>query len=413
MQFTKGFDEYDKNRRIGEDTKFCYHFTPKHQYSLKNNPLCGICLPQWIHLVSTRWRDIEWGIYWTRILFLTIMAFINTLLAIPEYWLYDKAIRSTRLNDAPVFVVGHPRTGTTLLHSLLALDTERFAICNTFCAGFPSCFLWFEPIGKVLFRNIMDDHRPMDMVKLDFDLPQEDELATTVLTGGISGYMPLYFMRQEASFRSFYTFDEQDASLSPLSPSDIAQARSKWIQAFLYLCRKLTLRAGSTKSLLLKSPVHTARIRLLLSLFPNAKFIYIHRNPYDVFRSACHMADTTYWYTYLNTPSDAQIQELILRQYEILWDSYERDRQLLRLDQLVEVSFNQLTADPVETVRSIYERFGWSFVSSMQDRLELASVTSFQRNTHAKLPSALATIVADRWGASFERLGHSKTSHCD
>jgi hypothetical protein len=40
---------------------------------------------------------------------------------------------------------------------------------------------------------------------------------------------------------------------------------------------------------LLKSPVHTARVELLLQLFPKAQFIYIHRDPYTVFKSAVHM----------------------------------------------------------------------------------------------------------------------------
>jgi hypothetical protein len=42
---------------------------------------------------------------------------------------------------------------------------------------------------------------------------------------------------------------------------------------------QVTLRHGGTKPLLIKSPVHTARVRLLLKLFPKAKFIYIHRHP--------------------------------------------------------------------------------------------------------------------------------------
>ena len=58
-------------------------------------------------------------------------------------------------------------------------------------------------------------------------------------------------------------------------------------------------------------------------LFPKAKFVYISRHPYDVFSSACHMADTTYWYTYLNTPTDEQVQDFVLGQYDILWDEYE------------------------------------------------------------------------------------------
>jgi hypothetical protein len=58
---------------------------------------------------------------------------------------------------------------------------------------------------------------------------------------------------------------------------------------------QVTLRCGGCKPLLIKSPVHTARVALLLRLFPRARFVYVHRDPLTVFSSAAHMADTYYW----------------------------------------------------------------------------------------------------------------------
>jgi hypothetical protein len=72
--------------------------------------------------------------------------------------------------QAPLFVLGHARSGTTLLHSLLAQDVNRFATCSTFCAGFPDAFLSFETMGKVLFANMLSPTRPMDNMRLHFDL---------------------------------------------------------------------------------------------------------------------------------------------------------------------------------------------------------------------------------------------------
>jgi omega-hydroxy-beta-dihydromenaquinone-9 sulfotransferase len=435
--FTRGFDVYDDDddgRAAGEEDQdknqtkgnhnnnnaaACYHFTPKHQNSIKNNPLCGIRLMPWLMLLYHRRRFIDWQMYWRRILFLTFMSIINSILAVPERILYGLQIQNTPIHNTPIFIIGHPRTGTTLLHGLLALaDHERFAICDTFCAGFVHCFLWFENYGRFLFQNVMDKHRPMDQVQLSFDLPQEDELAVTVLTGGISGYMALYFMNQERSFRPYYAFEEpvdepKQEEEHGMDPADLAAARRTWTTAFLHLCRKLSLRDGNgTKRLLLKSPVHTARIQLLLSLFPHAKFIYLHRNPYDIFRSACHMADTTYWYTYLQVPADNHaIQEFILRQYEILWYFYERDRNLFAPDQLVEVAYDDLTQDPVETVKRIYATFGWSddFDTYVQDRIahEAVAIAAFPVNRHENLSPELCRLVETRWGPSFERLGYS------
>jgi omega-hydroxy-beta-dihydromenaquinone-9 sulfotransferase len=405
-------------------------FCPKFQKSIKNNPFCGICFPVWMSILKHRWRQIEWSVYWPRLLFVTMLSILNSLLGWFDFILYGNEILHARIHPRPVFILGHPRTGTTLLQSLLALDQDRFTTCSTFCAGFPSSFLSIESIGKVLFRGVIDDHRPMDNVPLGFDLPQEDEIATNVMSTGTSPYMTLFFMQQEPEFRPFYAFDdtfisnENGNSDEYLEPSLMAAARKQWTESFLYLLRKLTLRderrrpssssSPPKRRLLLKSPVHTARIPLLLQLFPEAQFIYIHRHPYDVLRSAMHMADTTYWYTYLHTPTDDQIMEFILRQYEILYERYEAGRQrILHTDtshysQLIEISFDDLTQQPIETVQNIYTSLGWTMTPNYQHSLqaELAGVQSYQRNRHQELSPDLKQVVNQRWGPSFQRFGY-------
>ena len=64
----------------------------------------------------------------------------------------------------------------------------------------------------------------------------------------------------------------------------------------LFLCSsQVTVNGGGAeRRLLLKSPVHTARIKILLQLYPDAQFVFIHRDPYTVFKSAANMADTTW-----------------------------------------------------------------------------------------------------------------------
>src|SRR5262249_56480059 len=62
--------------------------------------------------------------------------------------------------------------------------------------------------------------------------------------------------------------------------------RAEWKAAVAWFVQKLAFRCG--RPLVLKSPGHTGRIRLLLELFPDARFVHIHRNPYAVFQSARH-----------------------------------------------------------------------------------------------------------------------------
>lgn len=408
------FDVYNDEKKV--------IFTEKNTKSTKNNPMSGICFLAWMEIFRSRWYQIEYLKFWPRFLMIMLLSLFNSLLGFVEYCLYERTIRSTIPHPSPVFILGHPRTGTTLLHSLIALDEEQFDVCTTFCAGFPSCFLWFEKIGKKLFKNILDETRPMDNVVLDFDLPQEDELATNVLSAGTSPYMPLFFMCQEEEFRPYFAFDDEATGDEALLLSEMAKARQRWVKAFYYLCQKLTLRSiknsnqGRIRRLVLKSPVHTARIPLLLRIFPDAQFVYIHRNPYDVFRSAAHMADTTYWYTYFNTPRDDQILNFIFRQYEILWQRYEEGRKLLQqtdknTSRLVEVSFTELSQRPNQTMERIYNELGWNmssrFRASLQEVVQ-KDVKRYQRNNHKELDPSLKSIIRKRWGPSFDRLGYKK-----
>eukprot|EP00521_Asterionellopsis_glacialis_P016404 CAMPEP_0195302726 /NCGR_PEP_ID=MMETSP0707-20130614/31576_1 /TAXON_ID=33640 /ORGANISM="Asterionellopsis glacialis, Strain CCMP134" /LENGTH=278 /DNA_ID=CAMNT_0040366057 /DNA_START=1 /DNA_END=834 /DNA_ORIENTATION=+ len=212
-------------------------------------------------------------------------------------------------------------------------------------------------------------------MKLHFDLPQEDELATCLLTGGMySPYMSLYFIRDEHEYRQYQTFQN--------APPDHVE---QWTKSFQWLCTKLQMRdlkqqrqrqqqkrkGGQTRvddisslrprRLLLKSPCHTGRVHHLLKLYPNAQFVYIHRHPLEVFLSGVHMANTTYGYMFLQKPRDGDLKEYILRQGEILIEEYlnsiEELQQCGKLaigKNLVEISFEELTNNPYQTIESIY-----------------------------------------------------------
>ena len=295
----EGFDD-----RTSESFPICgegsseIKFKRKNTFSTKNNPICGITFSRWCSILSGSGHHIEW-LYYPRAAFVTLLSMFNSILCLFEHFIYWDKINEVTLPDNPVFIIGHPRTGTTLLHNILSEDDRNFFFCSTFCAGFPSSFLFFEGIGKFLFSRVIDRTRPMDTMPLHFDLPQEDECATNILSGGLSYYMPLWFMKQEKKFRKYLDFDPVDGGS--------AAEEHKWCEAFSYLLKKLVLRqkfarqrAGGTSHegiprLLLKSPIHTARIPLLRRMFPNAKFVYIHRHPDEVFCSAVHMADTAYW----------------------------------------------------------------------------------------------------------------------
>ena len=365
------------------------HFTPQNRWSFKNNSIVGICLLAWLEILIKYRKHVEWRRYWQRVVFVSLMATFNSCLGIVETLLYSWAVRRQKIHPRPVFVLGHPRTGTTLLHNLLAKDVETFGFCNTFSAGFPSSFLWFERF-KGLLGGMVDSKRPMDDMELSLDVPQEDELAVSVLSAGTSPYMPLTFMTAEPAFRRYFSFTDA-------APEE----RDRWISCFLHVLRKLSCKFAGQR-LVLKSPSHTARVKLLLELFPDAQFIYIHRHPEQVYQSACHMANTVYWHMYLAQPTDEQIHEFILNQFVVLWREYDAARSLIPKGNLVEVAYADVAKDPVQALRGIYEELGLpGYDERMRSRVAQAcarpEVKGHKVNAFGKMPEDLRTVVRERW----------------
>ena len=402
---------------------------PRDFWSVKNHPLSGITTAQWARMLWRHGRSVDVFTYWPRLLFITCMSVLNAFFALCDWLFYGRAVRNQELNDEPVFVLGHPRTGTTHLHNLLSKD-ERFAFATTFSVGFPSSFLCLRAVAPVI-GLLMDSTRPMDNMALAWDTPQEDELATNQMSSGTSPYAPLLFPRKEKEFRPFYRFllaasgdggDGDDGDGEPAHPEDF----ERWRRAFVLFLKKTQYAAGGAhKRLLLKSPVHTARVRLIRRLFPKATFVFIHRHPLEVFQSAAHMADAYYWQCYLQKPSVLDVQEFILHQGAVLHRAYREDMAAMRAEErasgerkkenrsarAAEVRFSDLDVDPVGTLRATYAALGWAEafekVEPAIERYKL-SLVDFKKNAFGKraLSSEAEAAVRYRWRAWFEDLGY-------
>jgi hypothetical protein len=85
-------------------------------------PTAGITLGAWLRLLRRYGPCIDWLRFWQRAAFLTAMACLNSMLGLVDTLLYGRAIAAQRLHEEPLIVLGHPRTGTTHVHNLLALD---------------------------------------------------------------------------------------------------------------------------------------------------------------------------------------------------------------------------------------------------------------------------------------------------
>jgi len=366
----------------------------KQRWSLGHNYLAGITHGAWWRLLADNRFQVS-PAYWHRAAFITLTSLVNSGCALAERLCFGSSIANARLARPPLFILGHWRSGTTLLHNLLAQDDEQFHFANTYQVVNPYTFLTTERFMKRWFSGLVPGRRPMDNMQLSFETPQEDEFAPLLMTLR-SVYLGISFPQHAEAYAKYLSF--RDAS-----PAEI----QAWQEAFGLFCRKVMLNDGRT--LLLKSPAHTARIRMLLQLYPDARFVHIHRDPYRVFQSQRHFFDTAGWYTYLQRPDPDTIDESILARHEAMYDAYFEDSPSLARDRFCEVRFTDLETDPVGEVRKIYQQLKLDDFAAFQPKLSAytRSLKGYEKNRFSPLDDATRKRVAERWERSFSTWGYS------
>jgi omega-hydroxy-beta-dihydromenaquinone-9 sulfotransferase len=349
----------------------------KHRWSVANNYLAGITLDRWFELLH---ENSVSPTYWHRAAFITATACLNSIAYRKEKQL-EETIRNTPLAGPPLFILGHWRSGTTHLHNLLSLDTQNFAFANTYQVTNPLTFLTTEETNTRLFARLVPKKRLMDNMAMGFELPQEDEFAPCLDTLK-SSYLGISFPDRQAYYDRYLTFDGV--------PKDEIK---NWGDSLITFCKKLTYKYQ--RPLLLKSPSHTARIKHLLDWFPDARFVHIHRHPHQVFRSNQHYWDTAVWYTYLQKPDRSKLDLEILQRYRMLHDAFHAQRSLIPEGRFHEISFNELEANPLSTIETIYQKLDLPRFESFKPTLEtyLTAQSSYRKNQFTPLPKEIIEMV--------------------
>jgi hypothetical protein len=322
---------------------------PLGQVITKQGPFCvwhGLTFGRWLNLLAQRPRIDRAHVL--RAASITAVSLVNSLQAAAESLLFGQ-LKQVEISQHPIFILGHWRSGTTLLHNLLTLDPQ-FAYPNLYQVLFSGHFLTTERVVARLTAHLIPKTRLIDDMPAGWNMTQEDEIAL-LLTTGLSPYLMTVFQGDRSRYGRYF-------SLSDVSPSEL----EFWKRSFLLFLKKLTYRYQG-RQIVLKSPSHTYRIPILLEMFPQAKFVYIYRNPYAVFNSTLHLRRTMFTENGLAMPNFDGLEEDSFVTYEDCVRTYERTKSLIPPGQLHEVSFEQLEADPLGQMRALYEAWhqdGWS-----------------------------------------------------
>jgi len=363
----------------------------KHRWSVGQNYLAGITAGKWWRLLRENRFAID-PVYWHRGAFITLLSLLNSLDTRRETLRFAKEVEETRI-DPPLIILGHWRSGTTHLHNLLCLDSQ-FGYPNTYEIIHPHSFLSTEAARAARWGAGLSGKRAMDEMALHVDSPQEDEIAIA-LSCLRSPLLALNFPRNYERYGRYLTFDDAQA-----------EELDEWKRTMIWFLKKLTVKYR--RPLVLKSPPHTARIRLLLELFPEARFVNIHREPYTVFLSCRHSSETAQWFTYLQKPDITRMDEGILKAGRAVFDAYFDQRHLVPPGRLVDVAYEDLEARPVEVMREIYEKLGLAGFEGLRPRLNayLDTIRGYRKNRLPELAPDVKANVNREWRRAFDEWGY-------
>jgi len=241
----------------------------------------------------------------------------------------------------------------------------------------------------------------MDNVRYSPEDVEEQEFSI-MSASMLSGYLgALYFPTQRlVTFEKYAMFD-----------GITEKERSRWGELVRSTVDTSLLLAGK-KRLILKNPVDMGHLKEYTKLYPQAKFIHIHRHPYEVLRSTKKL-----WKVYVpstafecyDTKNDLPY---IMHAYKRLMSEYLADKDTLGDDQLVEISYDDFCKNPLDKLEQIYRKLGLEGFDAAKPFFQeyLGGVSNYQCNTYAADPE-LDALAWEECQDIFQHFGYSNR-HC-
>ncbi len=254
----------------------------------------------------------------------------------------------------PVFIVGHARSGTTLMHRLMAADGDRFSYFLYWEMFFPSLtlkksvrllgLLDEKLLGSALVRRIQAwDDRTFGPYRHMHDMslwnPEEDQFV-----------MNAAFVTQQWALEIPLMHEIDIFHVDRLDP----RRRRRWMRFYKACVKRQLVLHGAHKTHLSKNPIMSGWVAGLLEAFPDARFVVMMRDPARCIPSTLKLVEVSWkgkrWQREDYEPALRALTELS-------FDSFDLPRATLdaRPDvPHVFVDYRQLTASPRETVEQVY-----------------------------------------------------------
>lgn len=260
--------------------------------------------------------------------------------------------------EKPLFILGNFRSGSTFLHRLLSRDAGMFTSLRTW-----DIFLMPSITQRRLFHFLAQvdglfgsplvrllhglDKRSLGKVrihKISLFEPEEDE---NILLHNFSTFFVSFLFPFLDDLPPYQFFDDA-----------LPAAEKAGVMKFYRACIQRHLYATGARHYVAKSPAASAKIAALKEYFPDARILYLARNPLDMLPS------TISWLSYAWHMFSAPAEKYLYRDKVLALTKYWYHHPLAVMDSNPSpadmiVNYDDLIRWPEQVIRSFYEQFGY------------------------------------------------------
>ncbi len=254
----------------------------------------------------------------------------------------------------------------------------------------------FPEFTRKLIVASLPETRPMDEIKINADLPGEEEHSLGAYDK--YGYFhAMIFPRNFKTYASYKSFDDA-------KPRDL----KRWKKRYEFFIKKVAFK-NNNKRMVLKNPANSYRMEHLNKMYPNAKYIHLYRNPYEVFASSIKFHLDTSRIFSLQTWNEEEYKNNILSIYTELFEKIDDDIKNIPKENILLIRYEDFIKKPLETMEKVYSNLKIEGFSEAKESMQkyLDAEKDYQPRKY-QFSDELIVKVNEECSSIFDRFDYEK-----
>lgn len=315
--------------------------------------------------------------------------------------IYKRKLKRYHPKHPPVYILGHWRSGTSFLQSLLGA-APQFVYHTKFQTFFPESFLVTEKAVKQPATYILQNlglidswHNGIAHNFSSLDTSSEIEVSMMNQAKAYSFHWGQIFPKSWNYYFDKYLFWDGIGN----------EEAKRWKSNVKHLNKKVNYLHPDCQ-LIVKNPGDTARMKQIHEIYPNAKFVFIHRNPYDVYYSTIKLWKKILGVLSLQEIDMEEIKTAVLYTYKRMHSNYIEHKKHVPKENIVEIPYGDLKNNALKTLQTIYSALDFEGYDEAKRsfRFYLNNI-SYKPSEYEYLPSDIERINED-WAFVFEHFNY-------